>query len=63
MKKIDAKVARVQELREILSEYRRMTIGEVEATGWGDREVEIEGEVWRLEMELLDESSRRCRAA
>ncbi len=63
MKKIEAKVARVQELREMLSEYRQMTIEEVEATGWGDREIEIEGEVWRLEMELLGESGSRFEAA
>ena len=63
MKKTNAKVTRLQELREMLSEYRRMTIEEVEASGWGDRQIEIEGEVWRLEMELSGSASRRVQAA
>jgi hypothetical protein len=56
MKKPNPKAVRVEELRAILSSYRLMTIEEVEATGWGDLEIELEGEVWRLEQELHDES-------
>ena len=63
MKNLDAKVARLRELKEMLSQYRQMTVEQVEASGWGDREIEIEGEVWRLEMELLGESRRRFEAA
>ncbi len=63
MKKISAKLERLQELREMLSDYRRMTVEEAEASNWGDREIEVEGEVWRLEMELLAESRHRGRAA
>ena len=62
MKNIDAKAARLQELKEMLSEYRGMTIEQVEATGWGDRQIEIEGEVWQLEMELT-EGRRQVEAA
>ncbi len=63
MKKHSAKLERLEGLREMLSAYRRMTIEEAEATSWGDREVEIEGEVWRLEMELRAEHGHRSRAA
>ncbi|MSO45157.1 MAG: hypothetical protein EXQ59_00090 [Acidobacteria bacterium] len=63
MKKHSAKLERLRGLQEMLSDYRRMTIEETEATSWGDREIEIEGEVWRLEMELLAEHSHRTRAA
>lgn len=57
-KKANAKVTRLQALREMLSDYRRMTIEEVDATGWGDRQIELEGEVWRLEQELREQN--RC---
>jgi hypothetical protein len=63
MKKLDPKVKRLQELKEMLASYRLMTIEEVEATGWGDVEVELEGEIWRLEQELLDEAKRHPEAA
>jgi len=63
MKNFDAKVARLEELKAMLSEYRQMTVEQVEASGWGDREIEIEAEVWRLEMELVDEGRRRSEAA
>ncbi len=55
MKKPNPKAVRLTELKAMLGSYRLMTIEEVESTGWGDLEVEIEGEVWRLEQELLDE--------
>jgi hypothetical protein len=63
MKKLDPKVQRLQELKEMLASYRLMTIEEVESTGWGDLAVELEGEIWRLEQELLDEARRHPEAA
>jgi hypothetical protein len=63
MKKLDPKFQRLQELKEMLASYRLMTIEEVEATGWGDLAVELEGEIWRLEQELLDEARRHPEAA
>jgi hypothetical protein len=54
-KQPNPKRVRVEELRAILTAYRLMTIEEVEAGEWGDLEVELEGEVWRLEQELVDE--------
>jgi hypothetical protein len=39
------------------------THDEVEATGWGDLEVEVEGELWRLEQELHDERRLHPEAA
>ncbi len=53
---------RVEELRAMLAAYRQMSIEEVEETGWGDVQVEIEEELWRLEQELYDRR-RRARAA
>ncbi len=53
---------RVQELRAMLTAYRQMTIEEVEETNWGDVQLEIEEELWRLEQELYDRS-RRMRVA
>ncbi|HEY3383994.1 MAG TPA: hypothetical protein VGK32_19695 [Vicinamibacterales bacterium] len=63
MKRPNAKAVRLQELRTILSAYRHMTVEEVESEGWGDLEIELEGEVWRLEQELHDERRRRPEAA
>jgi hypothetical protein len=63
MKKPDSKVLRLQELRAMLASYRLMTVDEVESTGWGDLEIELEGEVWRLEQELHDEARRHPAAA
>ncbi len=62
MRKANLVSARVEQLRAILAEYRRMTIEEVEDGGWGDREIEIESELWRLEQELADRE-RPWRAA
>jgi hypothetical protein len=55
MKKPDPKVVRIEELKAMLASYRLMTIDEVEASGWGDLQIELEGEVWRLEQELYDQ--------
>jgi uncharacterized protein (UPF0371 family) len=63
MKKPDAKLVRLQELKEMLASYRLMTVEDVEASGWGDLEIELEGEVWRLEQELNDEGKPHREAA
>jgi hypothetical protein len=63
MKKVNPKVARLEELKAMLAAYRRMTVEEVEASGWGDMEIELEGEVWLLEQELHDETKRHPAAA
>jgi len=47
----------------MLAAYRRMSIEEVEDSGWGDLQVEIEDELWRLEQELFDRHHRRGTAA
>jgi hypothetical protein len=54
---------RITELRAMLAAYRHMTVEEVEDSGWGDLEIEIEGELWRLEQELHDLRDRRFWAA
>jgi hypothetical protein len=63
MKRLDPKVQRLEELKEMLASYRLMTVEDAEATGWGDLELELEGEIWRLEQELLDQTTRHPKAA
>jgi hypothetical protein len=63
MKKPNPKHMRLEELKAILSSYRLMTVEEVESTGWGDLEIQLEGEVWRLEQELHDEALAHPAAA
>ncbi len=63
MKKPSPKAARLEELKQMLSSYRLMSVEDVESTGWGDLEIELEGEIWRLEQELLDENTRPRKAA
>jgi hypothetical protein len=63
MKKPNPKTLRLQELKAILSCYRLMTVDEVESTDWGDLEIQLEGEVWRLEQELHDEARSHPEAA
>jgi hypothetical protein len=46
----------------MLAAYRRMTVEEVEEGGWGDLQIEIESELWRLEQELADCDVRRTAA-
>ncbi len=58
MRNSEPKAARVRELREMLSGYREMTIEEVEAGDRADVQVELEGEIWRLEEELFDPRKR-----
>jgi hypothetical protein len=62
MRRTDPVVTRAEELRAMLAEYRRMTIEQLEDAEWGDLEVEIEGELWRLEQELSDRHSRKSAA-
>lgn len=45
---------RVDDLRAMLAAYRQMTIEELEDGTWGDLQIEIEGDLWRLEQELFD---------
>ena len=61
--KTDPMAARVEELRAMLAAYRQMTIEEVEDGGWGDVQIEIEEELWRLEQELFDTRRRSRKAA
>ncbi|HEX7484717.1 MAG TPA: hypothetical protein VF332_01080 [Vicinamibacterales bacterium] len=63
MKNANPKAQRLQELRAMLASYRLMTVEEVETTGWGDLEIELEGEVWQLEQELRDEARLHPAAA
>ncbi len=58
MRKTKMMSARAEELREMLAAYRRMTIEEVEEGSWGDLQVEIESELWRLEQDLAETSGR-----
>ena len=51
--------ARAEELRAMLAAYRVMTVEEVEEGGYGDLQVEIEAELWRLEQELADDPMAR----
>jgi len=49
MAHVKHETARLAELKEMLAAYRHMTIEEAEATDAGDRQIEIEQEVWLLE--------------
>ena len=51
---------RVDDLRAMLAAYRQMTIEEMEDGAWGDLQIEIEGDLWRLEQELSDARRRSC---
>jgi hypothetical protein len=53
---------RVEELRAMLAAYRQMTVEEAERGDWGDVQIEVEEELWRLEQELYD-TRRRLHAA
>jgi uncharacterized coiled-coil DUF342 family protein len=43
---------RIEELRAIIDAYHQMTVEEAEESDAGDREVEAQAELWRLEQEL-----------
>jgi hypothetical protein len=62
MTKNEPMARRVEELRAMLAAYRQMTIEELEDSDWGDVQVEIEQELWRLEQELFD-ARRHLKAA
>lgn len=53
---------RVEELRAMLAAYRQLTVEDVEDSDWGDVQIEVEEELWRLEQELSD-VHRRLKAA
>jgi len=50
--------ARATELRAILAAYRHLTVEEAETGNWGDIQIEVEAELWRLEQELHAGASR-----
>jgi hypothetical protein len=54
---------RVEELRAMLAAYRRLTIEEADEGDWGDIQIELESELWRLERELFDTRLRHRTAA
>ncbi len=58
MNKRQLQTARIEDLRAMLAAYREMTIEEVEEGGWGDVQIEIEEELWRLEQELFERRRR-----
>jgi hypothetical protein len=45
------RTARIDELRSMLDAYRHLTVEEVEDGNWGDVQIEVEAELWRLEQE------------
>jgi hypothetical protein len=63
MRKAKVTIARADELRAMLTAYRHLTVEEAERGNWGDIQVELEGELWRIEQELLDRGSHRVDAA
>lgn len=63
MRKSERHSTRVEELKAMLAAYRNMTVAEAEDGLWGDQQIEIEGELWRLEQESLDGYRRPGRAA
>ncbi len=52
------KTLRIAELRAMLAAYRHLTVEEAENGNWGDIEIELEAELWRLEQELDGEAVR-----
>jgi hypothetical protein len=63
MPRTRAKANRVEDLRAMLAAYRRLTIEEAEESDWGDVQIEIEGELWRLEQEIYNRRLRETSAA
>jgi hypothetical protein len=63
MRKAKTTIARAEELKAMLTAYRQLTIEEAERGNWGDIQVELEAELWRIEQELFDRTSRRPYAA
>ncbi len=56
-------VARAAELRAMLAAYRQLTIEEAERGNWGDIQVELESELWKLEQDLFVRASDHAPAA
>ena len=63
MRKPEKAASRATELHAILAAYRHLTIGEAERGNWGDIEVELEAEIWKLEQEMLTHDAPRLSAA
>jgi hypothetical protein len=63
MRKSRTAVARAEELRAMLAAYRHLTVEEAERGNWGDIQVELEEELWKLEQALPDRDARRPSAA
>ena len=52
------KTVRIAELRAMLAAYRHLTIQEVEDGDWGDIQIELEAELWRLEQDPYGQMPR-----
>ena len=61
--RITKKDVRIAELRAILAAYRYLTVEEAEHGNWGDIQMELEAEVWRLEQDLHADSTPGAVAA
>jgi hypothetical protein len=46
--------SRIRELRAIIAAYSQMSVEEAEDSDAGDRQIEAQAELWRLEQELLE---------
>ena len=60
MRRIEPGAARIEELKAMLASYRLLSIEEAEQGDWGDVQVELEGELWRLEQELYELRRRQA---
>jgi len=60
MRRIEPRTARIEELKAMLASYRLLTLEEAEQGNWGDVQVELEGELWRLEQELHEWRRRQA---
>jgi hypothetical protein len=57
---MEPKAARIDELKAMLASYRLLTVEEAEQGDWGDAQVELEGELWRLEQEIFELRRRQA---
>jgi hypothetical protein len=60
VRKTEPTTHRIEELRAMLASYRLLTLEEAELGNWGDVQIELEGELWRLEQELFDRRRRQA---
>lgn len=58
MNTVEKALVRAAELRAMLAAYRHLTVEEAERGNWGDMQVELEEELWRLEQELRGQTRR-----